>query len=150
MKNSGFTLIEMMLGVVISAIIFLTIGSVVAVFYSSDAKTQRTQIFEQTKNDLAVEISNAVKWSDLIAISANSITADTTTYTLNNGRILKNGSALTSSDVIINSFDIENKSVLSSLKSLEINISMSSKRFSLLSDQFKLVVSQRNKSITTE
>lgn len=145
-KNNGFTLIEILLGVAISSLIFITAGSVFAVLFRSDVKTQRLSLISQTKNDLQIDFSNSIRWVNDVSFvngSNPSITADTTIYTLVDGRILKNGEALTSKDVVVKKITTTDYSLASDLKSLEIVVEVENKLFPNSQDILKIVVSQR-------
>lgn len=141
--QKGFTLIELLVGVLISVMIFLTAGSMIALLFRTDMRTKNTENLEQTKNDIQGELSNKIRWAQDISFSPSSLTLDETEYTLTSGRLLKNGDPLTSSDVVIKSFNILNLSRSTDIYSLEITIEMENKHQTTAQDIMKLVVSQR-------
>lgn len=142
-KNGGFTLIELLLGVTISVLIFLAAGSVMALLFKTDVKTKRLESLEQTKNDLHSEFTTSIKWGGSIAFTNGELQVDVNTFKLLDGRIYKNNDPLTSSDISITKFAVENYSNTSDVKSYEITVDMENKNFSTIKDSMKTVVSQR-------
>jgi prepilin-type N-terminal cleavage/methylation domain-containing protein len=106
MTRSGFTFIEILVGLSISAAIFLVATSLVVNLFTSTTKSKQTQVLEQVKNDLQAEFSNTVRWADSIAYIKNQLIIDTVGYKLKDGRIFKNDVAITPEDVKITSFDV--------------------------------------------
>lgn len=145
--SSGFTLVELLLGITISVLIFLTAGSVMATLYSSGTRTKQSQALEQTRNDLQLELLNAVRWSQNLSYTTNSITANESTYHVESERLYKNDVPLTSSEVIVKSFNITNYTASPPEASLEITTELGHRRFTTLNDVFKFVVSQRKTTI---
>lgn len=146
MSKNGYTLVELLLGVTISVMIFMTAASVVALMFRSDAKTKRVETLEQTKNDIQGELTSNVRWGENITFSRNLLTIDSTVYKLQDGRIFKNSDPLTSSEVNIKSFQIEDFSNSPVIKSLELTIEMENKTVSSTKDTLRFVVSQRKTS----
>ncbi len=152
-KNNGFTLIELLIGITVSALIFLTAGSMISLLFRTDVKTQRIEDLEQTKNDLLVQLSNSVRWAEVVTFTAGDagqLTADTDTYSLSEGRILKTGEAITPSNVNVTKFRVSNFSGDPDLKSIEIQINMESANTATSKDSLNIVVSQRKTTIGTE
>lgn len=145
-KNSGFTLVELLLGVTIAVMISLTASSILALLFRSDIKTKRVEAMEQTKNDLQVDFSNAIRWAEIISFTSGNnttLSVDQTTYKLQDEKILKNDQPLTPSSVAVKKFSITDFSNSSDLKSLELIIELESKNNALVKDNVRIVVSQR-------
>lgn len=145
-KQKGFTLIEILLGVTVSSLIFLTAGSVFALLFRSDAKTEKLSLMAQVKNDLQIEFSNSIRWAtqiDFINGASPEITVDATRYNLQDGRIYKNSEPITPRELSIKKLTINNNSNSSELKSLEITAEVENKNFPSSQDVIKIVVSQR-------
>jgi len=144
----GFTLIEILLGVAISVLIFITAGSVMVTLYNSSTRTKQSQSLEQTKNDLQLEFLNNVRWGEEIESNLNSLRVDETVYELVDGRINKNGEAITSSEVEVRDFSVVDYSTSDGVASLEISIELVNKRLPSVSERLRVVVSQRQMEIT--
>jgi prepilin-type N-terminal cleavage/methylation domain-containing protein len=146
--KKGFTLIELVIAIALSSVVFMISGSLIAFMVNNNYRNQRQEAFEQVKNDISIELSNAIRWGDKIQYNSGQMRIDSNEYSLSNNKILKNGSALTPDEVVIDSFEINNYSNDSSIGSYEIIIKMHNGGFSLASDTLNLVVSQRKTDIT--
>lgn len=143
-KQSGFTLVELLLGVTISVMIFLTASSFILLLFNTDLKSRRSQALEQAKYAIGQEISTAIKWAQKIDVAPNQITIDdSTVYKLQDGQIFKNGDPITPDTIEISNLEIKDYSVVSSLKSLEISMQLSFKNYATIQDTYKITASQR-------
>jgi prepilin-type N-terminal cleavage/methylation domain-containing protein len=146
--RKGFTLIELLVAIGISSVVFMIVGSVLALFVAQNTKSVRQEAFEQVKNNLAVELSNSIRWGNEISYGLGSLVVDGITYDLTGGTINKNGSSLISSNVVVTRFEIADKSTNPELKSFEIDIEFTDRNYAVYRDQMHLVVSQRKTGIT--
>ncbi len=145
--RTGFTLIELLIALGISSIIFVVVSTVLASIMTANMKSRRMESFEQVKNSLAAEITGSVKWSETVNFTENSLAANERVYSLESGRIWKNGEPITPESVKINSFTISNYSTLIGLVGLEVNIEMEDANNALLKDSLKVVISQRKTTV---
>jgi prepilin-type N-terminal cleavage/methylation domain-containing protein len=146
--KKGFTLIELVIAISLSSVIFILAGSMMAFMINSNSKNLRQESFEQVKNDLVMEFSNALKWGTEINFATGEITADGKEYKLADGKIYKNGESLTGAGVVIDSFDITNYSGSPGIVSLLIEVKMHNANFPLSTDTMEMVVSQRKTNVT--
>lgn len=151
MKNQkGFTLVELLVGITITTMIFLTAGSVIGLFFRTDSKTERVETLEIAKNEILAEVSNAVRWSPSVTFTGGDLGSVKTVdseFTIVDGRLRKNGEPITPQDVTITKFMIQNLSAAPSLKSLAIQVEIESTQNTTTKDAFTLVVSQRKTEI---
>jgi prepilin-type N-terminal cleavage/methylation domain-containing protein len=146
--RKGFSLIELVVAMALSAIIFMISTTLMMSIMTSNTKNLRQEAFEQVKNDLQSELSNAIRWSSSITFSPGVLTVDGVVYQLNGGVITKNGEALTSQNVLITSFNIQNLSNSASYASLKLDFQLQNKNDPAVKDTMRLVVSQRKTTIT--
>ena len=106
MTGSGFTFIEILVGLSISAAIFIVATSLVVNIFTSTTKSRQTQVLEQVKNDLQAEFSNTVRWADTISYINDELLIDTVDYRLDDGRIYKDDVVITPADVEITAFEV--------------------------------------------
>ncbi|RJR30111.1 hypothetical protein C4564_00950 [Candidatus Microgenomates bacterium] len=109
MKNNekGITLIELLLGMVVSSAIFLVAGSAMAFLLGTSTKNRLSQSLEQTKNDIQVNMGNQVRWADKIDFLGGKLILDSDIYEVIDGQFYKNGSRITSSEVEITDFSVK-------------------------------------------
>lgn len=146
--RKGFSLIEIMIAVSLSGMVFILVSSMMVLLLTSNSKSQRQESFEQVKNNILVEISNAVRWSEVVTFSPNRITTDTNVYELSAGAIVKNGEKITPDDIEITKFEIKNYSGVTGWASLEVAMEMRNRNYPLAQDKLRLVVSQRKTTVT--
>ncbi|OGM28311.1 hypothetical protein A2801_02535 [Candidatus Woesebacteria bacterium RIFCSPHIGHO2_01_FULL_41_10] len=102
----GLMLIELLIGIAMSAIIFIVAASLVVFLFGSTTKSKQQQALEQTKNDIQTDIGNAARWADNVTFIGGVLQVDDAIYQLVDGAIEKNGIALTPSDVVITGFEV--------------------------------------------
>jgi len=144
--SQGFTLVELLLGITISVMIFLTATSVLSLLFRSDVKTKRIDELEQAKNDLSAEFSNKIRWASNITYTngANAtLSIDESEYTLSNERVLKGDQPLTPASVAVKKLQVTNYSNNPLIKSLEIVVEMESKNNSSVKQSVRIIASQR-------
>lgn len=140
-------MIELLIAMAMASVVFMIVGSLLATFVTQNTKSQRQELFEQAKNDLALELSNYIRWGQDIQISGSILTVDGNIYRVENGNFLKNDQNLISSKLGVTSFEIEDRSAAPGLVSLEMTIGLEDRGYPLASDVMHLVVSQRKTDI---
>jgi len=151
--RTGFTLMELLIGMTLISFIFLGVITATVVLLNSNARVKQIDHLEQAKNDLQLEFANTIRWAKaitLISPSELSITnSDDSTslyqFDSTNKRITKNGVPITSDTVDITNFEIHDYSRLPapSPRSIQLFIEMQHHDFSSVRETFRLVVSQR-------
>ncbi|MFC1649382.1 PA14 domain-containing protein [Patescibacteria group bacterium] len=104
--RSGFTLVELLLAVVISASLFVLVSSVLVNLFRSDTKSKQSQTIEQTKNDIKTELTNRVRWADNIAYDISRLEVDGDVYRIIDERFTKNGIPLSHKNIIVSNFQV--------------------------------------------
>ncbi|RJR14586.1 prepilin-type N-terminal cleavage/methylation domain-containing protein [Candidatus Microgenomates bacterium] len=148
MKRNGFTLIELMIAVAISGLIFIAATAVMGSLFASNARNRQIDALEQVKNDLTQELTNNVRWAENVTFTSSTLTIEQIdhsilAYNLIDGRLLKNSEPITPQDVVIVDWQITNYSQTADYPSLIIEVDMEHKQFATVQDVFKIVVSQR-------
>ena len=118
--RTGFTLMELLIGMTLISFIFLGVITATVVLLNSNARVKQIDHLEQAKNDLQLEFANTIRWAKaitLISPSELSITnSDDSTslyqFDSTNKRITKNGVPITSDTVDITNFEIHDYSRL--------------------------------------
>lgn len=150
--KTGFTLVELLIALALSGLIFVMASSLMVTLLATQTKSRKLETFDQTKNDLYVDLYHTLKWSKSITFQdhgqIDELTADTTLYRLQDGRLLKNDVPLTSQNIIVSAFDIASYSTTPDYSSLAITISLQDNNFNLSQDTLKVVVSQRQTEIS--
>ena len=151
--QTGFTLMEVLVGVTLFSFVFLSVMTATVVLVNSNSRVKQIDHLEQAKNDLQLEFANSIRWAKTITlISPSELTithtdGSTSEYKLDtsSNRITKNGTPITSDTVDIVNFEINDYSRLPtpSPRSLQLFIEMQHQDFSSVRQTFRLVVSQR-------
>ncbi len=103
----GLTLIEILVGMTVSAAIFLVATNLITALFGSSTKQKQIETLEQTKNDLQQDIGNSVKWAENeISFRDGVLVTDDDQYELRDGILYKNSSPLTPSSVYVESFEV--------------------------------------------
>ncbi len=139
---------ELLVAMSLSSVVFIMVGSILAVFVSHNTQNQRQEVFEQVKNDLATELTNNIKWATNVTYGLGYVDADGTEYRADNGNLLKNGTNLLPDRVAVSRFEIIDRSAIPDLVSLEINIELEDRNYPVAKDGLHVVVSQRKTDIT--
>ncbi len=105
-NKSGFSLIELLIGLSVSVAIFIVATSLMINVFSSTTKSRQHELLYQVKNDLQNEFSNSVRWAGTISSIGGNFKVDDTTYVLKDGRIFKDESPITPEAVEITSFEV--------------------------------------------
>jgi len=147
-NKKGVTLIELLIAVSMASVVFMIVGSLLATFVTQNTRSYRQEMFEQVKNDLSMELANAIKWGQEVTISGNVILVDGVEYKQETGRILKNGQSLMLDNVSIKRFEVINRSTNPEIVGADITIELEDKNYPIASDVMHLVVSQRLTEIT--
>lgn len=154
-SNQGLTLIELLVGIFLTSMIFLAASSLVVVLFSSNTRTKQMDEIQQAKNDLLNEISNAVKWAAFIELIGTgkfqATLFDGTThvymYDAINNTLNKNGVPLHTSGVNVTVFEVSSLGVNADAdapKSLQIKIELEDGQLKQIKDAFRIVASQRS------
>lgn len=141
--KKGFTLIELLIALTMSGMIFIAVSSLLVTLLNSNTKSRRQEVFEQAKNDIFVELTNSVRWGEVVNYDGVELAVDEIVYKLDGSSILKNGEAFTSSGVEITRFEVTDRSGVDGLTSFFIEIGMRDRNFNINQDTLTLVVSQR-------
>lgn len=148
MKNrKGLTLIEMMIAISLSSLIFLLVSSLMMMVINSNTRSKNREDFEQVKNDLQAEFTNRIRWGEVVQAAGNILTIDGVIYTLDTGKLMKDGEVISPKNVTITSFEVKNLSTDPQLASLELKIGLESATSTVQKDSMRLVVSQRQTSL---
>lgn len=157
-SKNGFTIIELLIGISITAIIFTGASSLIFSLFTSDARNQQIDEIEQAKNSLQGELSDSIRWAQIIQtpnlqqLTITSSTGEVITYVLENKQIVKKYNAktvsLTPENVIIDNFDIDILSNSSNSKSIIINVEMTHAQKNTIKDVMRLVTTQRVTSLS--
>ena len=128
--SSGFTLVEILIGLAISASIFIVAASLVTSLFGTSTKSRQVEVLEQVKNDLQIDLGNTTRWAGNISFIGGELAADDTKYYLQSGRIYKNGEPLTPADVEVLSFDVLKFITPSDAVDLETGIGLTAQYYS--------------------
>lgn len=104
--NRAFSLIEILIGLAVSAAIFVVVTTLVVNIFSSSAKGRQNEMLEQVKNDLSAEFGNSVRWADSISYVSGVLQIDSINYRLKDGRLFKDAQALTPEAIEITNFAV--------------------------------------------
>lgn len=105
-QKKGFTLIEILVGLGVSAAVFVIATTLVVNIFTSSLKSRQVEVLAQVKNDLQAEFGNTVRWGDTISFNGGVLRVDSVSYSLSDGVIYKDGSPLTPVEVEVVGFDV--------------------------------------------
>jgi hypothetical protein len=145
--RTGVTLIEMMIAISLSSFVFIIVSSLMMTLINNNTKSKRNEGFEQVKNDLQGEFTNRIRWGEVVEAGTDILTTDGINYTLGDGKILKDGVAITPENIKITSFEIKNLSTTPEFVSIDIKVALQSHDSAIVNDNLHLVVSQRKTTI---
>ncbi|QQS39036.1 hypothetical protein IPM62_00240 [Candidatus Woesebacteria bacterium] len=115
----GITLIEVLIGVVVSTAIFIVASNLIVSLFGISTKQKKLETLEQSKNDVQLEIGNSVKWAnENVTFTGGVLGVDAVQYRVIDGRLYKGDDPLTSKDVIVENFQVTKYS--SSLDPVEL------------------------------
>jgi prepilin-type N-terminal cleavage/methylation domain-containing protein len=128
-RKKGFTVIELLIAMVITAMILIGAGSILTFLLKSNNRVTQTNSLDQSENDLQSELYSAVRWAKAVSNTSNSLTTtaldDTVNvYALSSGKITKNGTPVTASDIVVSSFLVENLSQSPTYASVQMQIQL--------------------------
>lgn len=151
MTNSrrGFTLVELVLGIAVTAIIFIAASSAYVFLIKTGSRFSQTQVLDNAKVDLSQELLSAIRWAGSVTCSS-SLVIDGTTYAIGpTGLLSKNGQPLTARSVQATSFSCANYSSFPGYASLQLTINLQDVSVTpARSAVLNLVASQRRTSYT--
>ena len=140
-KHEGFTIIEILVGLSVTAAIFVITTTLVVNVFSSTTKGKRVEAIEQTKNDLWNEFANNGKWARNISFVNGVLTFDQAEYVSDQGKIYKNGQPITSGEVNVTRFEVIKHTPPAIAGSMEKGIGLEAKYYNN-ADLTELVTSQ--------
>lgn len=105
-RKKGFTLIELLIAVSVSSFLFVLVSSILISLFRSDTKSKQGQTLEQTVNDIRRDLTNNVRWSDVISYDSDSIKINDIIYGLNGGRFVKGDTPLSHKDIEVSNFKV--------------------------------------------
>jgi len=144
MKSSikGFTLVEILIGLSLTAAIFLVATSLVVNVFYSNLKSKHKEVLAQVKNDLSTEFGNTVRWADSVSYENDVLIVDSMNYRLDNGQIYRDELPLTPEEVEITKFSVSNfQSVI------KMEVEMKIKNNPSITDNLSLFLSIRSVSL---
>jgi prepilin-type N-terminal cleavage/methylation domain-containing protein len=147
--KKAFTLIELLIALGLSSMVFMLVSTLLVTVLNSNTRDSRRDVFEQTKNDITVGVSNEVRWAEKISYTPGNqgeldINDGQIVYKLDtNGILTKNGTAIIPETIKVTKFTVENLSNNSDTVSLNINVEMENRKLPSSKDRVKIVVSQR-------
>lgn len=149
--KKGFTLIEVLMALGLSSLVFVLVSSLLVTLLTSNSKNRRQEVFEQVKNDLFVELSGAVKWGEEVEVGgtegARELTVDGVVYRVEGERLTRGGEPLTPGGVVVKSWEINEYGARPDYAGLEITVEMEDRSFSLAKDQLRVVAAQRKTEV---
>ena len=146
--RKGFTLVELMIAMTLSALIFVTVSSLLVTILTANTKSRRQEAFEQVKNDLGSEFSSTLRWAQEVVIGEDdSLTVDGKVYRADGGRLTKDGQAITPEGVRVESFSVNSLSRSADLTSVKVEVELTDASFNLAQDRLVVVVSQRQTEV---
>lgn len=149
----GITLIEILVAMGLSAVVFLIVSTLIVTILNSNTKSQRQELFEQAKNDIQSEISNQVRWAEFVEFTPGNmgeikVNPSNVTYNVDaEGRLMKNNIAITPEDIKVTRFTVENFGNTVGLVSLQVTVEMQNRLFTVANDSLRFVVSQRKTTV---
>jgi len=117
MKNKGFTLIELMLGLTMAVTIFIIATNLLISLLSTTTKGRRAEEISQTKNDIETDIRTNARWAKQISYQGGVLKLDANEYEIVDGRLLKNGSPLSNETVIVENLQVTKQTVVTPVTS---------------------------------
>jgi len=64
--KKGLTLIELLVTLGVSGLVFVVVGSIIGILFTTSTRDKRLEVFEQVKNDVAAELSNTLRWGQVV------------------------------------------------------------------------------------
>ncbi len=141
--ENGFTLLEVLIAIAIFGIAFAVVLMILTAVSTASLTSGRQEGFEQVKNNLAVEFSNSVRWAKDVQVGGTTLTVDGLPYTLNSGRITKDGQPITPANITVTDFSVGQYSTVPGYSSVKIIIGLADTNLATITDSEKIVVSQR-------
>lgn len=153
--RAGLTLIELLVAMSISGVIFVAVSSFMVSLFVSNTRSKQLDTIAQTKDSIAKDLSTTIRWAKEVSVSPGedeltAVMEDGTTYTYtvdSDGMFTKNGTPIHDPSYTVGSFTVRNYSQ-NALASVEVNLAIRRKNFTALGDTLKLVVSQRQTEVT--
>ena len=142
--KKGLTLIELLVTLGVSGLVFVVVGSIIGILFTTSTRDKRLEVFEQVKNDVAAELSNTLRWGQVVDCSQmGRMSIDGGVYEVRDGRLVKGDEVLTPESVRVTNFSVVNRSRTATLASCEVVVELVLVNYDLAQDTVKIVVSQR-------
>lgn len=141
--KKAFTMIELLVAMGIASLVFLLVSTLLITMINSNSKSKNQEAFEQTKIDVGMEITNAVRWGKSVSVANNQIVVDGRTYSMDGGRVYKNENPISPQDVVVSNWRVKDLSTKTGLVSLVLTADLSRMDDIFSKDTLRIVVSQR-------
>lgn len=154
-SKNGFSLIELLIAISLSGILFLGVSTLMISLFQSNTRVRQIDRLEQTKNDVAIELTNAIRWAKTVSFDTNALVlqtpnSTTNTYKFENNKVFKNDSPITPPDVIVSNFVARNFGASPNLPLVQVSMDIADKQFPTITSHTQFVVSQRVSTITAQ
>lgn len=147
MNKKGISLIELLLAIALSAIIFVIASSIMMGVARSNLNSRRQENFEQVKNDVQNELVNSIKWAKEVTWTTNQITIDGKIIKLEGMKIFRDSDAITPDSVRITKMEIAELGPGDENVSLKVTIEMQNAQIATVKDSFVVVATKRSTEI---
>lgn len=141
--KKAFTMIELLVAMGIASLVFLLVSTLLITMINSNSKSKNQEAFEQTKIDVGMEITNAVRWGKSVSVANDQILVDGKTYSMDGGRVYKNENPLSPQDVVVSNWRVRDLSTKPGLVSLVLSADLSRMDDVFSKDTLRIVISQR-------
>jgi len=139
----GMTILEILLGMMVSMMIFLMATNFIVSVFRFDTKEKGQEAMEQVKDELQAELATKVRWAAEIEVMNDRLVVDGVEYRVDGGRFMRGGEVLTPRAVSVESFEINDYSTVDGLGSVEIVLGLRHSDLTTVRDTMRLVLSQR-------
>ncbi len=109
-KLTGFTLIEVLVGLSLSAAVFIIATNLVVTLLNSTNKARLLDEVSIARNDIETDIGNNARFAENISFVQGVLSLDQLQYEVINGRLTKGGSPLTGENITIENFEVVKRS----------------------------------------
>ncbi len=142
--RKGTTLIEILVSLGLASIVFLIVSSLMVTFYTSDTRSKQMEMFERTKNDTILLLSNSIRWASSVEMNGESLIVDESVYSMRaDGRLYKDEEPFTPQGIKVTRFEVQDFSANVDYPSLQIDVSLEDSNNALRTDTIKIVTSVR-------
>lgn len=150
MRNKGSaSLIELLLGMVIGLFIIMAVLTLFNTIFGSDSKTRYLDNLDEAKNNIRVELSNAIRWAESVSTNPdNSIVADDVTIAFEDDTIYKRPvdgvhTNILPDSIIVSNVQVEEFTTSPDAVSLIIDMDLTHRNKTDVTENLHLVITQR-------